>query len=106
MQMVEITMDGFVDTLRDIVNSRSYGDEDFDCYAADIMFDMVRNGMLDLSGGPLAVYNYFADNAEIVYIDDFEEKFPKYAEIMSWDEFVKNECIFGNENAAVLSMGE
>lgn len=104
MSMVEITMEGFVDTLQEIVNSRSFCDDDFDYYAADIMFEMVRNGMLDLSGGPLAVYNDFANNADIVYRDDFEEKYPKYAEIMTWDEFVSNECMYGNDACAVRKM--
>jgi len=102
--MVEITMEGFIDTLQEIVNSRSFCDDGFDFYAAGIMFDMVRNGMLDLSGGPLAVYNYFANNADIVYRDDFEEKYPKYAEIMTWDEFVSNECVYGNDACAVREM--
>ena len=100
--MVEITMDGFVETLQEIVNGKSLDDDGFDFYAADLMFDMVRNGMLDLSGGPLAVYNGFANNADIVYRDDFEEKYPKYAEVMTWDEFVANECMYGNDAAAVI----
>ena len=102
MSMVEITMDGFVESLQEIVNGKAFGNDGFDYYAADLMFDMVRNGMLDLSGGPLAVYNDFADNAEVVYREDFEEKYPKCAEIISWDEFVANECLYGNDAAAVI----
>ena len=104
MQMIEITIDGFIETLQEIVNGRSFNDDGFDFYAADIMFDMVKNGMLDLSGGPLAVYNDFAENADIVYKDDFAEKYPKYAEIMTWDEFVSNECVYGNDACAVRKM--
>lgn len=108
MEKVEITFEGYMETLEhlkydDLVTAFSgYRGDD----AWDLFVIMVRRGDLDLSRGPLAVIREFSDNAEIVYEDDFADKYPKYSSVMTWDEFVRNECICGDDSAAVLSMGE
>lgn len=108
MEKVEITFEGYMETLEhlkydDLVTAFS-GYRGYDAW--DLFVLMVRHGDLDLSKGPLAVIREFSDNAEIVYEDDFADKYPKYSSVMTWDEFVRNECICGDESAAVLSMGE
>lgn len=108
MEKVEITFEGYLETLEhltyDDLVTAFRGERGDDAW--NLLVLMVRRGYLDLSKGPLAVIREFSDNAEIVYEDEFEEEYPKYSSVMTWDEFVGNECICGDESAAVLSMGE
>lgn len=108
MQMVEVTFDGYMETLEHLrhddlakVFRGSRGD-----LAWNLFVGMVGRGEIDLAQGPLAAIRHFSDNAQIVYADFFERDYPKYSEIMTWHEFVRNECIFGDDEAAVLSMGD
>lgn len=108
METVEVSFDGYMETLEHLRHDdlvTAFNGERVDS-AWNLFIGMVGRGELGLSAGPLAVIRDFSDNAEIVYAEDFEERYPKYAAIMTWDEFVENECICGDEDAAVLSMGD
>lgn len=96
-QMVEITMDGFLDTLNQLRGHFEYG-----ASVWDLFISMVVNDQLDLSGGPSDVLYGFKRDAEILDRKDFERKYPKYSKIMTWEEFIENECICGNDEAAVV----
>ena len=41
------------------------------------------------------------DGMDVVTRDMYEEKFPIYSSIFSWDEFVENECRWGDDRIAV-----
>ena len=99
-QMVEVTMDGFLDTLNQLRDR-------FECSESvwSLFIHMVTNEMIDLSVGPADVLHMFKRDAEVVEKKDFERKFPKYSKIMTWEEFVENECLCGNDEAAVVGLG-
>lgn len=105
-QTVEISIDRFVETLEALRddNEFSFGDEDSTNAAWDLFIEMVKGGELDLSGGPMSVLHDFQYYAEVVPAKQFNEKYPMYSKIMTWDEFVSNECVCGNENAAVVEI--
>ena len=98
-QMVEITMDGVLDTMWLLRDSIEMSESEW-----DLLVYMVQNEMADLSGGPRKVMEDFKSYAVVVEEKDFEKRYPKYSKIMTWDEFVSNECVCGNENAAVVEM--
>ena len=98
-QMVEITMDGFIDTMWLLRDRIEMSESEW-----DLLVYVVQNEMTDLSGGPRKVMEDFKSYAVVVEKKDFEELYPKYSKVMTWDEFVSNECLCGNENAAVLEM--
>ena len=106
-QTVEISMDGFVETLEALRDDNEFRfvDEDSTNAAWDLFIDMVKGESLNLSGGPKAVLHDFQYHAEVVPAKQFKEKYPKCAKIMSWDEFVQNECLCGNDEVAVLKIG-
>ena len=105
-QTVEISMEGFVETLEALRDDEfSFGDEDSTNAAWDLFIEMVKEESLNLSGGPKSVLHDFQYYAEVVTAKQFNEKYPKYAKIMSWDEFVRNECLCGNDEVAVLKIG-
>ena len=99
-QMVEVTMDGFLDTLNQLRDRFGYGEPVW-----NLFIHMVTNEMIDLSVGPADVLYMFKRDAEVVEKKDFERKFPKYSKIMTWEEFVENECLCGNDEAAVVGLG-
>ena len=105
-QTVEISMDGFVETLEALRddNEFRFGDEDSTNAVWDLFIEMVKGDYLNLFGGPKAVLDDFQYNADFVMAEDYDKKYPKYANIMSWSEFVRNECIFGNDDIAVLDI--
>ena len=106
-QTVEISMDGFVETLEALRddNEFRFGDEDSTNAAWDLFIEMVKGESLNLSGGPKSVLHDFQYYAEVVPAKDYEKKYPRYAKIMSWDEFLRNECLCGNDEVAVLNIG-
>jgi hypothetical protein len=98
-QIVEITMDGFIDTMLLLRDRIEMSESEW-----DLLVYMVQNEMVDLSRGPRKVMEDFNSYAVVVEAEDFENKYPKYSSIMTWDEFVSNECVCGNENAAVVKI--
>ena len=100
-QTVEISMEGFVETLEALRDDN----EDSTNAAWDLFIEMVKGESLNLCGGPKAVLEDFQYHAEVVPAKDYEKKYPRYAKIMSWDEFVRNECLCGNDEVAVLNIG-
>ena len=98
-QMVEITMDGFIDTMWLLRDRIEMSESEW-----DLLVYVVQNEMTDLSGGPRKVMEDFNSDAVVVEKKDFEKRYPKYSKVMTWDEFVSNECVCGNENAAVVEM--
>lgn len=46
----------------------------------------------------------FKSYAVVFEEKDFEKRYPKYSKVMTWDEFVSNECVCGNEKAAVVEI--
>ena len=90
---VQVDIDRFMDDLWKLAD----GDRD----QIQLMEDMVREGFINTYGGCLGVIREFY-NFEVVRKCDFEKKFPKYAKIMTWDEFRANESFFSNDNYAVL----
>ena len=98
-QMVEITMDGFIDTMWLLRDRIEMSESEW-----DLLVYVVQNEMTDLSGGPRKVMEDFKSYAVVVDKKDFEKRYPKYSKVMTWDEFVSNECVCGNENAAVLEI--
>lgn len=104
-QTVEISIDGFVDTLEALRDDEfRFGDEDSTNATWDLFIEMVKGESLNLSGGPKSVLHDFQYNAEVVLANDYEKKYPMYAKIMSWEEFVRNECLCGNDEVAVLNI--
>lgn len=103
-QTVEISMDGFVETLEALRddNEFRFGGVYSTNAAWDLFIEMVKGESLNLSGGPKAVLDDFQYNAEVVSAMDYRKRYPRYADIMSWDEFVRNECLCGNDKVAVL----
>ena len=102
MQMLSVTIDGFVDTMTYIRNDE-YG-KDLDEEEWDMMIGMLKAGLLDPSVGPLGVIRDFEENAVVVKEDLYEELYPKYSSIMTWEEFVENECIWSGDGCALLRM--
>jgi len=98
-QMVEITMDGFIDTMLLLRDRIGMSESEW-----DLLVYMVQNEMTDLSGGPRKVMEDFKSYAVVVEEKDFEKRYPKYSKVMTWDEFVSNECVYGNEKAAVVEI--
>lgn len=98
-QMVEITIDGFLDTMLLLRDRIEMSESEW-----DLLVYVVQNEMTDLSGGPRKVMEDFKSDAVIVEEKDFEKLYPKYSKVMTWDEFVSNECLYGNEKAAVVEI--
>lgn len=98
-QMVDITMDGFLDTMLLLRDRIEMSDIEW-----DLLVYVVQNEMTDLSGGPRKVMEDFNSDAVIIEEKDFEKLYPKYSKVMTWDEFVSNECLYGNEKAAVVEI--
>lgn len=98
-QMVEITKDGFIDTMLLIRDRIGLSESEW-----DLLVCMVQDETIDMSGGPRKVMEDFKSYAVVVEEKDFEKRYPKYSNIMTWDEFVSNECVFGNEEAAVVEI--
>ena len=71
-QTVEISMDGFVDTLEALrdENEFRFGDEDSTNAAWDLFIEMVKGDYLNLFGGPKAVLDDFQYHADVVTAED------------------------------------
>ena len=98
-QMVEITIDGFLDTMLLLRDRIEMSESEW-----DLLVYIVQKEMTDLSGGPRKVMEDFKSDAVIVEEKDFDKLYPKYSKVMTWDEFVSNECVYGNEKAAVVEI--
>lgn len=98
-RMVEITMDGFLDTMWLLRDRIEMSESEW-----DLLVYMVQKEMVDLSGGPRKVMEDFKSYAVVFEEKDFEKRYPKYSKVMTWDEFVSNECVCGNEKAAVVEI--
>lgn len=95
-QMVEISREGFFDTLEALRDRYSGSDDAF-----ELLVEMVDLGFIDMTPGPLSVVDSF-DSFTVVRSDRYEKLYPKYSKVMTWGEFVCNECIVGNDKCAIL----
>lgn len=93
--MVEVSLESFIEDLWAV------GDGDHEFGELTACEEMVRVGMLPTCGGIGGVLEMF-DNMDVVTRDMYEERFPIYSTIFSWDEFVENECRWGNDRIAVV----
>lgn len=93
--LVQVDIDRFIDDLWKLAD----GEYEFD--QVQIMEDMVREGFINTYDGCLGVISEFS-NFDVVRKDEFERKFPKYAKVMTWDEFRYNEGFYSNDKYAVL----
>jgi len=99
MNGVEITMDSFIEALENLRDKFFTGSD----AAWDLFIDLVReNDRLNLYEGPVSVLREFSNDMETIERDVYEIEYPKYSKIMSWDEFVQNECLGGNDEVAIL----
>lgn len=95
-QMVEISREGFFDTLEALRDRYSGSDDAF-----ELLVEMVDIGAIDMSSGPLSAVDSF-DSFTEVRPDQYEKLYPKYSKVMTWEEFVSNECLAGNDKCAIL----
>lgn len=92
--VVEVSLESFIEDLW------AMGDDDHEFGELTACEEMVRVGMLPTCGGVGGVLKMF-DDMDVVTRDMYEEKFPIYSSIFSWDEFVDNECRWGDDHIAV-----
>ena len=92
---VQVNLDRFIDDLWKLA------DDDYDYDQCEIMETLVRHGILETEEGCLGVMSAF-DGMKVVKRDDFEEDYPKYAKIMTWEEFCANEGFFNNGKYCVM----
>ena len=102
--MVEITMDSFVETLERLREYLYQGEKSESAWR--LFLGLVSQQRIDLSAGPLDVLKTFFHHAEIVEKDEYEKKYPEYSKVMTWDEFIGNECLVGNDESAIVEIGE
>jgi len=102
--MVEITMESFIEALECIRECLYQGEGSESAWR--LFLGLISSEQVDMSSGPLDVLKLFFHHSEIVDRDDFERKYPKYSAIMTWDEFISNECVAGNEESAIVSIGD
>lgn len=92
---VEVDLESFIEDLWKMA------DDDFDYDEVQLMEDLVRNDIIGTYSGVTGVINAFND-MEVVRREDFEDKFPKYSKVMTWEEFCLNECIYSHGDVAVM----
>ena len=93
--MVQVDLEKFIEDLWKMA------DDDYEYDKVQLMEDLVRNGLVGTEDGCIGVISVF-DNLTVVCEDDFEDGYPKYAKVMTWDEFVENECFFYNGKYGVM----
>jgi len=98
---IEVTLDGYIDTLN---HFRNFGVYEMCDDVWDLFIHMVKEGRLCTEKGPYAVLEDFATGATIVDRTHFEKRYPLYAKAFTWEEFIENECEIGNENVAIVSI--
>lgn len=98
--MVEVALDGFLDTL-DFLKDDFFRGSDAEW---EVIMDAIRDRpeRWNLMQGPLEFVKAVHADTTVVLRKNFETEYPTYAEIMTWDEFVENECMYANEKGAVL----
>lgn len=98
---IEVTLDGYIDTLDHLQRLGAYEMPE-DIY--ELFIQLVKQEYMRTEKGPYVVLEDFATGAETVRREDFEKKYPMYAKEFTWEEFVENECVIGNDKVAVVSI--
>lgn len=98
---IEVELDGFIDTLDHLQRLGAY-EMPGDIY--ELFIQLVKREYLRTEKGPYCVLEDFATGAETVLREDFARKYPIYAKTFTWEEFVENECVIGNDKVAVVSI--
>lgn len=93
---VEVELESFIEDLWKMA------DDEYDFEEIQIMEDLVKMGFIGTSKGVTGVIDTF-DGFQVIKEDDFDEEFPKYSKIMTWQEFCKNDCIYSRNNIAIRS---
>lgn len=93
---VEVELESFIEDLWKMA------DGEYDFEEIQIMEDLIKMECIGTSKGVTGVIDTF-DGFQVIKEDDFEDEFPKYSKIMTWDEFCQNECIYSRDNIAIRS---